>query len=726
MVLFARSVQGKDDLYWQTLDNHLESVASLAKKFSEPFKVGTLGEICGLLHDLGKATIEFQTDVLRKGERGVDHSTCGAQWAEKNLSAGLGRMVGYTVAGHHTGLLDGDHGAKNDGSYRARLEKDIEPVDPSDVPIRIPGSLSIEKDSLNVSSGFQVSMLIRMLFSTLVDADRLDAEAFSHPERSAMRSQWSELSEMKERLFSYLESLISVSKRTLVNRKRQQVLNDCIHAAELPPGLFSLTVPTGGGKTLSSLAFALSHAIRHGMRRVIYVIPYTSIIEQNAAVFRKVLGTDSVLEHHTGFIPTKETETDESKVWEFAVENWDAPLVVTTNVQFFETLFSARPGKCRKLHNIANSVVILDEAQMLPPKLLRPSLEALKELARRYSTSIVLCTATQPAVQQSDDFPGGLEGVREIASDPKELQFALERVAVEQIGKRTDNEIAERMGQLPQVLTITSSRRQAREIFELQNDRNGAFHLSGLMYPAHRTRQITRIRDRLASNKVCRVVSTQLVEAGVDLDFPIVFRAMSGLDSLAQAAGRCNREGKLDKGRLYVFDSEYRSFDSFLARCADTGREVLGSHCEDPLSLEAVKDYFRLLFWKIGEKLDHHRILSQFNAGLARGFFPFREVESVFRLIEQTQSSLIIPAPENEHLIQALRDEPDNIGNIRRIQQYTVSVFDSQMRSLNGVVEYLDPEKERFPLLTNSALYNDHVGLNLNDPTFRNPESNVF
>lgn len=726
MGFFARSVQGKDDSHWQTLENHLESVSALAKKFSEPFNAGALGEICGLLHDLGKGTQEFQVGRLRKGERGVDHSTCGAQWAEKNLSPrSLRRIVGYTIAGHHSGLLDGDHGAKNDGSYRARLEKNIKPVDPSDIPIAIPESISIDKGSLKLSSGFQVSMLIRMLFSALVDADRLDAEAFSCPEHSSLRSQWPGLSELKNRLSNYLEDLTNRVSNTLVNEKRKEVLEDCTNAAEKPPGLFSLTVPTGGGKTLSSLAFALNHAVRNGMRRVIYVIPYTSIIEQNAAVFRKVLGTESVLEHHTGFLPVRDTATDEANIWEFAVENWDAPLIVTTNVQFFETLFSARAGKCRKLHNIANSVVILDEAQMLPSKLLRPCLEALKELSRRYSTSIVLCTATQPAVQKSDEFTGGLEDVREIARDPQGLQIALERVTVEQIGKRSDSEIADRMCRYNQVLTITNSRRQSRNIFELLTEDKGTFHLSGLMYPAHRTRQIERIRKRLDKKQTCRVVSTQLVEAGVDLDFPVVFRALSGLDSLAQAAGRCNREGKPNKGRFYIFESEYRSFDSFLARCADTGREVLGRRGDDPMSLDAVKDYFQLLFWKMGEKLDHHQILRKFNAGLMRGFFPFREVESVFRLIEQSQFALIIPAPENEHLIKALKEDPHGIRYIRGIQQYSVPVFDSQKPALSGVVEYLDPENERFPLLTNSDLYSDRFGLNLDDPTFRKPESNV-
>jgi len=725
MVLFARSVQGKDESYWQTLDDHLESVSALAKKFSEPFNVGFLGQICGLLHDLGKGTQQFQIGRLRKGARGVDHSTCGAQWAEKNLPAGLGRIIGYAVAGHHTGLLDGDHGAMNDGSYRARLEKKIDSLEPADIPISNPKEVFIDKSSLSVSSGFQMSMLIRMLFSALVDADRLDAEAFTCPEHSILRSQWPGLSVLKNRLSNYLEDLTNGASNTLVNEKRREVLDDCTTAAEQPPGLFSLTVPTGGGKTLSSLAFALNHAVRNRMQRVIYVIPYTSIIEQNAAVFRKVLGAESVLEHHTGFLPAKDTPTDETNTWEFAVENWDAPLIVTTNVQFFETLFSARAGKCRKLHNIANSVVILDEAQMLPSKLLRPSLEALKELARRYLTTIVLCTATQPAIHKSDEFTGGLEDVREIARDPRGLQIALERVTVEQIGKRTDREIADRMSRCDQVLTITNSRRQSRKIFELLTEEKVAFHLSGLMYPAHRTRQIERIRERLDKKQACRVVSTQLVEAGVDLDFPVVFRALSGLDSLAQAAGRCNREGKLSKGRFYIFESEYRSFDSFLGRCADTGREVLGSHGEDPMSLDAVKEYFQLLFWKMGEKLDHHLILKKFNAGLMRGFFPFSEIESVYRLIEQSQFALIIPTPENEHLIKALKEDSHEIQHIRGIQQYSVPVFDSQKQALSGVVEYLDPENERFPLLTNSDLYNDRFGLNLDDPTFRNPESNV-
>lgn len=292
------------------------------------------------------------------------------------------------------------------------------------------------------------------------------------------------------------------------------------------------------------MAFALDHAVTHNLSRVIYAIPFTSIIEQNAKIFQDILGRDEVLEHHCNF---KESDDLEDVAYNsrrgLATENWDAPVVVTTNVQFFESLFHNKPSRCRKLHNIARSVIILDEAQAIPTEYMEPCLAALRELVEHYGCTIVLCTATQPALDDKSSLRMALPKIEEIVDDSKHLYEALQRTTVSFVGKLTDDELAVRLEEENQVLSIVSTKPQARALFELLQGHDGVFHLSTNMYPQHRRRVLDEIRTRLKQNKTCRVISTSLVEAGVDLDFPVVYRAMAGLDSIAQAAGRCNREG---------------------------------------------------------------------------------------------------------------------------------------------------------------------------------------
>ena len=395
----------------QTVQQHLAGAAELARCMAETFGCGKWAHVAALWHDLGKYSRQFQRRILDNGPR-VDHSTAGAQHAAGKLGD-PGKILAYAIAGHHAGLPDGK--TSDASSLHNRLEKNV--PDFSACPDAILNhDCEFTPDQVPISlrhPGFSLSLFIRMLFSCVVDADRLDTELFTKPEQAEQRGGCPSLPELEEKLNAHLDNLTASAPDTLVNRVRANVLAQCRAAASLDPGLFSLTVPTGGGKTLSSLAFALRHAIVHGHQRVIYVIPFTSIIEQNATVFRDALGERAVLEHHCNFDPPKKQEDDSDQLtWhELATENWDAPVVVTTNVQFFESLFSARPSNCRKLHNIANSVVILDEAQMLPAPLLRPCLAALHDLAANYRTSVVLCTATQPALTKGDDFPGGLDDV---------------------------------------------------------------------------------------------------------------------------------------------------------------------------------------------------------------------------------------------------------------------------------------------------------------------------
>lgn len=411
------------------------------------------------------------------------------------------------------------------------------------------------------------------------------------------------LKELLDRFNSYMETITKDALEkadTPVNRARQRVLADCRSASKLEPGFFSLTVPTGGGKTLSSMAFALEHAVRFGKERVIYVIPYTSIIEQNADVFRKAVGDEYIIEHHSNL-----DENDSTPKARLAAENWDAPIIVTTSVQFFESLFAAKPSRCRKLHNIVNSVIVLDEAQLVPTEYLEPILATMKLLCEHYNVTFVLCTATQPAFETQDDypqFPGLPKGsVREIIQDVPGLYRELRRVEVLPIDTKTVwtwQEIAEKLKSFDKVLCVVSDRKSCRELHALMP--KGTYHLSALMCAQHRSDCIADIKEKLKTTEPVRVISTQLVEAGVDIDFPVVYRAMAGLDSIAQTAGRCNREGKLKTngglGRVVVFTPQRKAPAGILRKATETTARLLDSGLKDPISHEAFGPYFSELY----------------------------------------------------------------------------------------------------------------------------------
>jgi len=406
-----------------------------------------------------------------------------------------------------------------------------------------------------------------------------------------------------------------------------------------------------------------------------------------------------------------------------ASENWDVPVVVTTNVQFFESLFSRRSSQCRKLHNIARSVVILDEAQMLPVPLLKPCIEILRELASTYNTTILLCTATQPALSSSETFKDGLNNVTEIIPNPAELYTVFKRVQTNFLGMVPDAMLVEKIIENDQVLCIVNTRKHARQIYEKLYNTEGAYHLSALMCPAHRSKIISDIKAALADKKICRVISTQLVEAGVDIDFPAVFRSLAGVDSLAQAAGRCNREGKLsDGGTFYIFLPETALPPGYFRQTAETADAVIRHH-KDPLSLEAVEEYFKTLYWMKGEQLDMYSLIEIIREGTRKGDFPFREVHDRFKLIKDGMESIIIPWDLNaEKLIQGIRYSENPAAFTRPSQRYTVQVFANVLSTLlnAGSVECLH---EQYYVLINKDLYRDDLGLCPEDPTFHDVES---
>lgn len=724
---YAHSLEGKPSSEWQLLEEHLTNVAEMAKFFAESFGAEDWGYLAGLWHDLGKYSDEFQQKLYIQSEsnfhieksKNVDHSTAGAQHAV-NALGDKGKILSYAIAGHHAGLMDGK---SNDTCLHKRLQKTIPNYSSSPDHIlkhKILGDLPFELDKKNLKNcGFQISFFIRMIYSCLVDADFLDTEAFMNKEKFFWRKGYPSLPELDKKMSSALRRLVESANKTIINKYRTEILQDCLNVAEYPQGLFSLTVPTGGGKTLSSLAFALKHSLKHNLKRIIYVIPYTSIIEQNADVFRQILGKDAVLEHHSNFEPKEEDHRSR-----LASENWDAPVIVTTNVQFFESLYRSRSSKCRKIHNIANSVVILDEAQMLPVPLLKPCLEVLKELSASYKTSVVLCTATQPALSTTETFKDGLDDVYEIVSDPGRLYFEFKRVQVEKLPVTSDDELASRLKDYKQVLCIVNTRAHARHIFECIRDKSkNCYHLSALMCPEHRTETLKKIKSALCDGRPCRVVSTQLIEAGVDIDFPIVFRSVAGIDSIAQAAGRCNREGMLrEGGQVFVFLPENGSPPGHFRQAAQNAETVMRLH-DDILSLDAVNEYFRRLYWMRGKQLDEYGILDDLGEGIKNGHFPFRVVDEKFKIIQDGAESIIIPwNKEAERIITSLRYSEFPGSFARQAQRFTVQVYPKILTGLesSGSVERLH---DQYCVLVNMDIYKDDLGLCPEDPTFHEIEN---
>lgn len=728
---FAHTLEGQPPDEWEELHAHLQAVADRASEFAERLGFGEWAHLAGLWHDVGKYSAAFQAYLGANASpdphaadqtRRVDHSTAGAQHAVAT-DAMFGQLLAYVIAGHHSGLLDW----RRDGACLAkRLDKTIEPWDSAPNELlgaRIPeppAALRSAFDHVDRRRPFGVALFVRMLFSCLVDADYLESERFMNPHRSEQRTRWpvDVLARMSAALDEHVANFDSGS--TVVHRQRGNVRRACLDAAELEPGLFSLRVPTGGGKTLSSLAFALRHAKRWGCQRVIYVAPFTTIIEQNADAFRKALRglidqglEDPVVEHHSNFDVGKETHANR-----LATENWDAPLIVTTSVQFYESLFANRGSRCRKLHRMARSVIVLDEAQALPVDVLEPCLRALTELADAYRASIVLCTATQPAVEQRPDFPIGLKGVHKIIQEPEILYKKLERVEVRDLGRLDDPTLVQRLANEDRALCIVNTRGHARRLFEQLGEAEGSFHLSALMCPQHRTERLQTIRDRLGNDESCRLVSTQLIEAGVDIDFPTVYRSLAGLDSIAQAAGRCNRNGTLTpaKGRLYVFRSQHIRSEAFFAETASCADQLIPLY-DDPLSLRAIEHYFQLYYWEQSARWDAKRILEEMHVHNRKTLpfaFAFEEIARRFKLIEDSGVAVIIPwRKEGSTLCEELRStaNPDR-RLLRRLQRYSVNIpqwlYDAHAgRSIELV-------HGRYPVLISPEInYCEHTGLKL-------------
>lgn len=743
MNFFAHSSENPDRSDWQPLSEHLNSVGTLAGSFAADFGAETLARVAGLLHDVGKYTQEFQRRL--EGGAKVDHATWGARIVKERYPQACA-LLAYGIAGHHAGLANGKNGAGRT-SLEDRLsatlpqllsdwEKEIALPDKSELVL--PTGFKGRQDRAR----FQQTVLARMIFSCLVDADFIDTDNFYRRIESRQPRQATSLRTLEPLRDKLNEKLSSFSADTEVNKLRFHILSHVRSKATETPGLFSLTVPTGGGKTLASLAFALDHAIQHGLKRVIYVIPFTSIVEQNAQVFRNAfgdLGEDAVLEHHSAFIEDPQTAWESKDKRRLAMENWDSPVIVTTAVQFFESLFADRPSRCRKLHHIAKSVVILDEAQTMPLNLLRPCVAMIDELALNYRSSLVLCTATQPALLEDDGFLNGLSKVRELAPEPPKLYEQLRRVKVSHIGTKTDDELASELVQREQVLCIVNNRRHARTLYESIKEQTGAKHLTTLMYAKHRSQVLAEVRQCLKDGKQVRLVSTSLIEAGVDVDFQTVLRAEAGLDSIAQAAGRCNREGRraIEESETLVFAtaSEDWAPPPELKQYAQVFRSLLRNHHDDLLTPEAVRAYFQELYWQQGnDVLDTHDLLGLLRQSTPDSL-PFETLASKFRMIEATMRPVIVPFDPQTKTVDpevesALRDLEYAYGAARRLQPYLVQVpkkaFD-ELRSA-GAIQAVAPERfgEQFMKLVYPDLYDANFGLHWDNPSFIAAERLVF
>lgn len=686
----------------QSIEAHLKGTGELAETFAADFGAAANGKLCGLAHDIGKYSDEFQLRL--RGGKKVDHATAGAIECFKIKAA----FEAVCVIGHHSGLPNVGHKDADTTESQTFFGRKLraEQGGIPDYRKNWNGHIALPQDYFRPSGrGFATAFYIRMLYSCLVDADYIDTETFMNGD--AGRGNYEPLSALCDKLTAYISKWNNPTRE--IDILRQKILNSCIEKASAPRGIFSLTVPTGGGKTVASMAFALNHAAANSMKRIIYVIPYTSIIEQNAKVFRDILGQENVVEHHSQVSHELSEDADELEYRSaLATENWDAPVIVTTAVQFFESLYANRSSKCRKLHNIANSVIIFDEAQMIPSNNLRPCVAAIAELVRAYNATAVLCTATQPAIDEMLLEYSKKESVVELCPDVDGMFEKFRRTSFEKEGRLTTDELVSRLESQQQVLCIVNTRKFAQEVYEALPS-EGRFHLSTLMCPVHRKQKLDEIRERLKSGKTCRVVSTSLIEAGVDVDFPRVFREMAGLDSILQAAGRCNREGKrsAESSIVTVFESENK-VNKLIAVNRDAAEETVRDWTQ-PNTTSTIERYFKA-YRDFLRNDDKSGVIAASEKGISGCGLPFEWIAKEFKLIDQNTFTVYISVGEGKELISRLREGERSRELYRKAGMYSVSIYENHFNALinAGAAE---PFGDDAAILTYLSLYSDEKGL---------------
>lgn len=681
-------------------------VAKLAEKFSNEFGFGSWGWIMGILHDKGKEQKSFQTRIKRASglENGpicnAPHAYVGALISKKIYPNGS-PLLNWAIMCHHRGLSD-----------YTDFENTIEEK-------QIPDDVKIESDGRQLAAPrYPYKMdnkdwnhLERLLFSCLVDADYLDTEAFMQPETASLRGSNTPLRELLPLLEKYMESFSSDKP---INKIRNEILKQCNRCAQGQKDFYSLTVPTGGGKTLASISWAMRHAIHNRQKRIIIAIPYTSIIVQTASVLRSIFGEKNVLEHHSNANIDKICDEEQAVKMKLATENWDYPIIVTTNVELFESIFSNKTSSCRKLHNICNSVLILDEVQTLPLEYLQPIVDSLKTYQKIFGISVLFTTASLPALKgnighghKEEEILHGFDNIKEIIPDSFKLYERLRRVNLHFDDSKSDyNEIAARLTKYDRVLCIVNTRKDAMEIFKRLPNEGITLHLSRMMCSKHISNTIESIKELLLDDnqKIIRVVATQLIEAGVDIDFPIVFRQEAGLDSILQAAGRCNREGKLGISDSYVFMLDKPLPKGYISNAVNAQKNLPKDM--DWFAPPTMIQYFTQLYSRTVtfDKADvANSLYKPFN-------FCFETVAQKFKLIDDSCISVIINYENSYELVTQLKDNGVNYHIMKELSQYTVNIHEKDFKELDKA-GLIDEVLEGIYFLPDIEQYNKKLGL---------------
>lgn len=726
--LISHLYQNRDNGQWmiQTNDEHQKGVADMAASFAGQFGLPSWGRALGLLHDKGKERAAFQQYIRKMNglptsdkKRYDDHThafVCGIL-AKELMGKDVSHLLVNQIISHHTGLHD--FGDVENILKERLLSKEINE-----------GDISINKPLLFqefIDSPFSKSKvewkhfhhLSRMLFSCLVDADRLDTERFMDVESWRKRGNSATLADLLPQLEAYMQKLQSNAADTKVNRIRQQVKEQCSRTSSSEKGFYSLTVPTGGGKTLSSLLWAMKHAVSHSMNRIIIAIPYTSIIVQTAGLLKEIFGEENVLEHHSNFDPDDIKDEENREKAKLATENWDYPIIVTTNVQLFESMFSNKTSDCRKLHNMANSILVLDEVQMLPTGFLRPIVDALKAYQEMFGVSVLFTTASQPVLSgliegtnPKADFKG-IEHIKEIIPEEFALHDQLRRVklSIDDTGKTYD-EIAAKVSEYNKVLCIVNTRKDAKELYDRLPNDGVKLHLSRMMCPAHLHETIGKIKTLLKdeSQPIVRVIATQLVEAGVDIDFPVVFRQEAGLDSVLQAAGRCNREGRSAMGHTFVFSLAAEKRKLFGSMADSNNARLNLPEDSDWFAPSTMKAYFCQLYSRkqtFDEKDIKHWLYKPTE-------LCFETASKEFRLIDDTSINVIVNWENSMELIEQLKESGCTYSLVKQLAKFTVGIRSYDFKQLKGyglVEEIL----EGIYVLADRSQYNKTTGLSLDN-----------
>ena len=764
----------REDGSIQSLPEHIQGVAHHCALFLEEAglpELAPLGRLLAQLHDAGKAQQAFQRYILGKSDQKAPHSAAGALLATcmlYELSEELqlkklprtSQLLAYTISGHHRGLYDYIELRKElkKKEIEGRYAKTTEALPNIKLELRTwveehaeSTESSLKELAKQVGATEQAQAVIRLLFSCLVDADFLDTEAFMDEERKGRRheatSGYAPLETLRDRLTKHMESFSTEGK---INEARRAFLNRCrAHGRTCPKGYYSLFLPTGGGKTLSSMAWALETALKHEAKRIIYVIPYTSIITQTAGIFREIFGEENVLEHHSDISFSGGETSQEAERYErtrLLAENWDAPIIVTTSVQFFESLFSHKVSRSRKVHSIANSVVVFDEVQMFPTEFLHPMLRLLDDLKGIYGTQLLFCSATLPpfdkdhssSFKRVNDFHQLSEDIQPIVPEDPELFKVFDRVIYHLEEKEyTTKELAEELSQHDSALCIVNSRRDASQLYqallEEGKEAQDIIHLSRNMCSAHLKERIAEIRHRLKAKIPTIVISTQLIEAGVDIDLPIVYRAISGLDSIVQAGGRCNREGEQPApGKVYVFSlSDGGKAFGAIAQGQNATRFLLDNdkeHTRSSIPLELIEAYYLRYYSSIGSFDTKAIAESLYDVEEAKRWrFDFEQASKDFQLIDNVDRDLFVPYGKGKELIEGLQKHTLYLNHraMRELQQYYVAISKwryeelEEARLLSEIV--VDRETGKSILVLAPQGYDEALGVCTTNPLLDEP-----